>query len=169
MSLSMHEASVTVFTKTLSNLKAVLQKAKAHALELKIEEAVYTQARLYPDMLPLSRQVQIATDIARGGAARLAGNEPPAYEDNEKTFDDLVARVERTIDYMAKLEAAKFDDAATREITRPVRGQPHTFSGINYLLQFATPNVYFHTATAYGILRHNGVPLGKADFLGTLD
>ena len=169
MSLSMHEASVTAFTKTLSNLKAVLQKAKAHALELKIEEAVYTQARLYPDMLPLSRQVQIATDIARGAAARLAGNEPPAYEDNEKTFDDLVARVERTIDYMAKLEAAKFDDAATREITRPVRGQPHTFSGINYLLQFATPNVYFHTATAYGILRHNGVPLGKADYLGTLD
>ena len=169
MSLSMHEASVTAFTKTLSNLKAVLQKAKAHALELKIEEAVYTQARLYPDMLPLSRQVQIATDIARGAAARLAGNEPPAYEDNEKTFDDLVARVERTIDYMAKLEAAKFDDAATREITRPVRGQPHTFSGINYLLQFATPNVYFHTATAYGILRHNGVPLGKADFLGDLD
>ena len=169
MSLSMHEASVTAFTKTLSNLKAVLQKAKAHALELKIEEAVYTQARLYPDMLPLSRQVQIATDIARGAAARLAGNEPPAYEDNEKTFDDLVARVERTIDYMAKLEAAKFDDAATREITRPVRGQPHTFSGTNYLLQFATPNVYFHTATAYGILRHNGVPLGKADFLGDLD
>lgn len=169
MSLSMHEASVTAFTKTLSNLKAVLQKAKAHALELKIEEAVYTQARLYPDMLPLSRQVQIATDIARGAAARLAGNEPPAYEDNEKTFDDLVARVERTIDYMAKLEAAKFQDAATREITRPVRGQPHTFSGINYLLQFATPNVYFHTATAYGILRHNGVPLGKADYLGTLD
>ena len=169
MSLSMHEASVTAFTKTLSNLKAVLQKAKAHALELKIEEAVYTQARLYPDMLPLSRQVQIATDIARGAAARLAGNEPPAYEDNEKTFDDLVARVERTIDYMAKLEAAKFQDAATREITRPVRGQPHTFSGINYLLQFATPNVYFHTATAYGILRHNGVPLGKADFLGVLE
>ena len=169
MSLSMHEASVTAFTKTLSNLKAVLQKAKAHALELKIEEAVYTQARLYPDMLPLSRQVQIATDIARGAAARLAGNEPPAYEDNEKTFDDLVARVERTIDYMAKLEAAKFQDAATREITRPVRGQPHTFSGINYLLQFATPNVYFHTATAYGILRHNGVPLGKADFLGSFD
>lgn len=169
MSLSMHEASVTAFTKTLSNLKAVLQKAKAHALELKIEEAVYTQARLYPDMLPLSRQVQIATDIARGAAARLAGNEPPAYEDNEKTFDDLVARVERTIDYMAKLEAAKFQEAATREITRPVRGQPHTFSGINYLLQFATPNVYFHTATAYGILRHNGVPLGKADFLGVLE
>ena len=169
MSLSMHEASVTAFTKTLSNLKAVLQRAKTHALEHKIEEAVYTQARLYPDMLPLSRQVQIATDIARGAAARLAGNEPPAYEDNEKTFDDLVARVERTIDYMAKLEAAKFQEAATREITRPVRGQPHTFSGINYLLQFATPNVYFHTATAYGILRHNGVPLGKADYLCTLD
>ena len=169
MPLSMHQLSVTVFVKTLSNLEGVLEKAKAHALEHKIEEAVYTGARLYPDMLPLSRQVQIATDIARGAAARLSGVEPPAYEDNEKTFDDLVARVRRTIDYLKALDAAKFDDAAAREITRPVRGEPHQFTGLNYLLQFATPNVYFHAATAYGILRHNGVPLGKADFLGELE
>jgi uncharacterized protein len=169
MSLSMHEVSVIAFSKTLSNLAAVLKKAQAHALEHKIEEAVLTSARLYPDMLPLARQVQIATDIARGAAARLAGEEPPSYEDKEQSFDDLAARVQRTLEYMAALDRKKFDDAAAREITRPVRGQPHTFTGINYLLQFATPNVYFHTATAYGILRHNGVPLGKADYLGTLD
>jgi len=169
MSLSMHQASVTAFAKSLSNLKAILEKAKAHALEHKIEESVYTTARLYPDMLPLTRQVQIATDIARGGAARLAGVEPPVYEDNEKTFDDLTARIQRTVDYMSSLEEAAFDDSATRAITRPVRGQPHTFTGANYLQQFAVPNVYFHVATAYGILRHNGVPLGKADFLGTWD
>jgi len=169
MSLSMHQASVTAFTKSLSNLQAVLEKAKAHALEHKIEESVYTSARLYPDMLPLSRQVQIATDIARGAAARLAGVEPPVYEDNETTFDDLTARIKRTLDYMAGLDVSAFEDSATRAITRPVRGQPHTFTGANYLQQFAVPNVYFHAATAYGILRHNGVPLGKADFLGTLD
>ena len=169
MSLSMYQASVTAFAKSLSNLKAILEKAKAHALEQKIEESVYTTARLYPDMLPLTRQVQIATDIARGGAARLAGVEPPVYEDSEKTFDDLTARIERTLDYMTGLDASAFEDSATRAITRPVRGQPHTFTGANYLQQFAVPNVYFHAATAYAILRHNGVPLGKADFLGALD
>ena len=169
MSLSMHQASVTAFTKSLLNLKAMLQKAKAHALEHKVEESVFVNARLYPDMLPLSSQVQIATDIARSKTARLAGVEPPSYEDNEKTLDDLTARIQRTVDYMAGLDAGAFDNAATREITRPVRGQPHTFTGINYFLQFAVPNVYFHAATTYGILRHNGVPLGKADFLGVLD
>ena len=169
MPLSLHQVTVPVFAKTLSNLKAVLDKAKAHALEHKIEEAVYINARLYPDMLALSRQVQIATDIARGAAARLAGVEPPTYEDKEQSFDDLAARVQRTIDYMTGLDVKAFDDAATREITRPIRGQPHTFTGANYLLQFATPNVYFHTATAYAILRHNGVPLGKADYLGVMD
>jgi len=169
MSLSMHQASVVAFTKSLLNLKAVLQKAKAHALERKVEESVYVNARLYPDMLPLSSQVQIATDIARSTTSRLAGVEPPSYEDNEKTFDDLVARIQRTVDHMAGLDAGAFENAAAREITRPVRGQPHTFTGVNYLQQFAVPNVYFHAATAYGILRHNGVPLGKADFLGELD
>jgi len=169
MAMSLYQVTVPVLVKALSNLRTVLEKAKAHALDHKIEEAAFIQARLYPDMLPLPRQVQIATDIARGGAARLAGVEPPVYEDNEKTFDDLTARIQRTVDYMSSLEEAAFDDSATRAITRPVRGQPHTFTGANYLQQFAVPNVYFHAATAYGILRHNGVPLGKADFLGTLD
>ncbi len=169
MSLTMHDASVKFFTKSLTNLKAILEKAKAHALEQKVEESVYTSARLYPDMFPLSRQVQIATDIARAGTARLAGVEPPAFEDNEKTFDELSARVQRTLDFMAGLDTASFENAATRSITRPVRGEPHTFTGTNYLQQFAVPNVLFHVATTYGILRHNGVPLGKADFIGHLD
>ena len=169
MSLSMHQASVTAFTKSLLNLKAMLQKAKAHALEHKVEESVFVNARLYPDMLPLSAQIQIASDSAKGAACRLAGVPIVAFEDNEKTLDDLTARIQRTVDYMAGLDVGAFENAATREITRPVRGQPHTFTGTNYFLQFAVPNVYFHAATAYGILRHNGVPLGKADFLGVLD
>jgi hypothetical protein len=169
MSMSLYQAAVPVFVKTLSNLRAVLEKAKAHALDHKIEEAVFVNARLYPDMLPLARQVQIASDIARGAAARLSGVEPPSYEDKEQTFDDLAARIERTIDYMNGLGEKQFDGAEAREIVRPLRGEPHKYTGINYLLQFATPNVYFHTATAYGILRHNGVPLGKSDYLGTLD
>jgi uncharacterized protein len=169
MPMSLYQVTVPVFVKTLANLRAVLEKAKAHALDHKIEESVLVNARLYPDMLPLSRQVQIATDIARGGAARLAGVEPPSYEDKEQSFDDLVARIARTIDYMKGLDAKQFEGAATREITRPLRGEPHKFTGSNYLLQFVTPNVYFHTATAYDILRHNGVVLGKADYLGTLE
>jgi uncharacterized protein len=169
MPMSLYQVTVPVLVKTLANLRAVLEKAKAHALDHKIEESVLVNARLYPDMLPLSRQVQIATDIARGGAARLAGVEPPSYEDKEQTFDDLMARIARTIDYMKGLDVKAFDSAETREITRPLRGEPHTFTGANYLLQFATPNVYFHTATAYDILRHNGVVLGKTDYLGALD
>jgi uncharacterized protein len=169
MSISLYAVSVPVFVKTLTNLKAVLQKAKAHALENKIEESAFTNARLYPDMLPLSRQVQIASDIARGCAARLTGVEPPSYEDKEQSFDDLATRLDRTIEYLRGLDERKFENAEEREITRPLRGEPHTFTGVNYLLQFGMPNVYFHAATAYDILRHNGVPLGKADFLGKLD
>jgi hypothetical protein len=169
MSLSMHYVTVTVFVRALSNLRNVLAKAKEHALSHKVEEAVFLNARLYPDMFPLSRQVQIATDIARGAAARLAGLEPPPYEDKEQTFDDLSARVTRTIEYMKALDPKQFEGAETRELTRPVRGEPHRFTGINYLLQFAMPNVFFHMATAYGILRHNGVVLGKADYLGILE
>jgi hypothetical protein len=166
---SMHQLSVVAFSRALANLEAMLEKAKAHALDHRIEESVYVNARLYPDMLPFSRQVQIATDIARGASARLSGVEPPSYEDKEQTFDDLIARVQRTLDYLKGLDANAFAGAEGREITRPVRGEPHKFTGANYLLQFATPNVYFHCATAYGILRHNGVPLGKSDFLGELD
>jgi len=169
MPISMFQVSVPRFIHTLESLRSILDKAMAYEEAKKLDPSVLPNARLYPDMLPLSSQVQIATDIARSTTARLAGVEPPSYEDNEKTLDDLTARIQRTVDYMAGLDVSAFENATTREITRPVRGQPHTFTGTNYFLQFAVPNVYFHAATAYGILRHNGVPLGKADFLGVLD
>ena len=169
MPLSMFDSSVPIFVRTLSSLKAILEKGAAHAQSKKIDESVFLQARLYPDMYPLTHQVQIATDMARGGAARLAGSEPPKFEDNEQTFAELIARVDRTIAFMKSLPKAQFDGGETRSITRPLRGQPHTFTGTNYLQQAVLPNLYFHTTTTYAILRHNGIELGKADFLGQID
>ncbi len=169
MPISMHQLAVPVVVKSLENLKAILGKGKAHAQERKVEESVFLNSRLYPDMLPLTKQVHIATDIARGTGARLAGAEPPGDDADEQSFDELVARVDRSLAYLRGLDAKAFDGAETREITRPVRGTPHTFTGTGYLLQFALPNIYFHVTTAYDILRHGGVPLGKADFLGPLD
>jgi hypothetical protein len=169
MPLSMYESSVPVFVRALRNLKGVLEKGAAHAHARKIDDAVFLGARLYPDMLPLARQVQIATDMARGGAARLAGGEPPAFEDTEKTFAELIGRVERTIAFIGALAPAAFEGAETRTITRPVRGQPRTFTGVGYLQQFIAPNLYFHATTAYAILRHNGVELGKPDYIGSLE
>ena len=169
MTLSMYQASVPVFTRMLTNLKTILEKGAAHAQAKKIDEAVLLNARLYPDMFTLTRQVQLASDFARGTGARLAGMEPPAYEDNEKSFAELVARIERTVEYLRTLTAAKVDGSEGREIVRPVRGEPKKFTGINYLVQYALPNFFFHTTTAYAILRHSGVELGKLDFIGALD
>jgi uncharacterized protein len=169
MTISMYQASAPVFTKGLTNLKAILEKAAAHAAARKIDETVLAGARLFPDMLPLTKQVQIASDFARGTMARLAGGEPPAIEDNEKTLADLIARVDKTLDFLKPFTAAQIDGSEARQITRPVRGQPRTFTGINYLLHYALPNFYFHTVTAYDILRHNGVEIGKLDFIGSLD
>jgi hypothetical protein len=168
MSISMYQASVTVFTKMLTNLRSIVEKAAAHAQAKKIDEAVFVEARLYPDMLPFRRQVQIATDQAKN-AARLGGIEPPAFEDKEQSLADLVSRITRTIDFLATLTPAQIDGSEDREIIRLIRGQSKTFKGIGFLLQFAMPNFYFHTTTAYAILRHNGVELGKTDFLGSLD
>ena len=169
MTISMYKASVPVFVKGLTNLKAILEKAAAHAQAKKIDETVFAGARLYPDMLPLTGQVQIATDFARGTTARLAGVEMPKWEDNEKTLAELIARVDKTLDYVKPFTAAQSDGSEGKEITRTLRGQPRTFTGQNYLLQFALPNFYFHSTTAYAILRHNGVEVGKMDFLGNLD
>ena len=169
MTISMYQAAVTVFIRMLTNLKAILAKAAAHTQAKKIDESVLLDARLYPDMFPLVKQVHIATDFARGTGARLSGVEPPSYEDNEKTFAELIARVERTLDYLRSLKPAAIDGSETREIVRPVRGEPKKFTGINYLLQYALPNFYFHSTTTYAILRHNGVELGKGDFIGALD
>jgi hypothetical protein len=169
MAITMHQASVPVFAKGLTNLRAILEKAAAHAQAKKIDDAVFVNARLYPDMLPLSGQVQIASDMARGTIARLTGSEPPAWEDNEKTLADLIARVDKTLEYLRSFAPSQIDGAEARHVTRKIRGQERTFTGSNYLLQFSMPNFYFHTATAYDILRHSGVEVGKLDFLGTLD
>ena len=169
MTISMYQASVPVFIRMLTNLKGVLQKGAAHAQAKKFDESVLINARLSPDMFPLIKQVHIATDFARGTGARLSGAEPPSYEDNEKSLAELIARVERSIEYLRTLKPAAIDGSETREIVRPVRGEPKKFTGINYLLQFALPNFYFHTTTAYAILRHNGIDLGKSDFIGALD
>lgn len=169
MALSMYQASVPVFVKMLTNLKGVLQKASAHAQARKIDDTVLVNARLYPDMLPLAKQIQIASDFARGTAARLAGAEPPSYEDNEKTLTELMTRIDRTIEFLRTTKAAEIDGSEGREIVRPVRGEPHKFSGVNYLLQYALPNFFFHATTAYAILRHNGIEVGKQDYIGKMD
>jgi len=166
---SIYDASVPVFVRALTNLKGVLEKGAAHAAAKKIDESAFVQARLFPDMFPLASQVQIATDMARAGAARLAGGDPPSFEDKEATLAELIARVERTIEFVKTVPAAKFEGADARTITRPVRGQPKTFTAINYLQQFILPNLFFHTTMAYALLRHNGVELGKSDFIGALD
>ena len=169
MSISMYQASVPVFIRMLTSLNAVLSKGAAFAQAKKIDESVLLNARLNPDMFPLTKQIHIATDFARGTGARLAGAEVPSYEDNEKTFAELTARVDRTIAYLKTLKNTQIDGSETREIVRPVRGEPKTFTGINYLLQYALPHFFFHVTTAYAILRHNGVELSKGDYIGKLD
>lgn len=169
MTISMYQASIPAFVRGLTSLKTILEKAAAHAQAKKIDEVVFVNDRLFPDMLPLSRQVQIASDFARGTSARLAGIEPPPMEDNEKTFSELIVRVDKSLDYVKTFTAAQIDGSEGRQITRPVRGQPKTFTGLNYLRQSSLPNFYFHMTTTYAILRHNGVEVGKADFIGSLD
>jgi len=169
MPLSIYQLAVPPIVKALTNLRAVLEKAKAHAAARKIDESAFISARLYPDMLPLSFQVQVACDIGRAAVARVAGLEPPKYEDNETTFDQLVARIDRTIAEIKAIDRKAVEEGESRTITRPVRGQPHNFTAPNFIQQHALPNVYFHVATAYGLLRHGGVELGKRDYLGDFD
>jgi hypothetical protein len=162
----MYEASAPIFTQGLRGLATALDKAAAHVEERKIDPAALLQARLYPDMFPFLRQVQIATDFAKGGVARLAGVEPPPYEDTETSFGELRARVEKTLAFLASFQPAQIDGSEERDITLTRRGVVSVVKGQPYLLQQVTPNFYFHVTTAYGILRHNGVELGKRDFLG---
>jgi hypothetical protein len=162
----MYQASVPVFTLMLNNLSAILEKAMAHADAKKIDPAVLINARLYPDMFPLSKQVQIAADNIKGSVARLAGLEPPKYEDNESSFPELIARLRKTADYLATFKPEQIDGSEDRTITLKFRDATRTFAGMQYLLGYAIPTVYFHITTAYGILRHNGVEIGKQDYLG---
>jgi len=165
---AMYDASVPTITRAMRNLIHVLEKGAAHAEAKKIEPSVLIGARLYPDMFPLSKQVQIVSDVGRIGTSRLAQVEAPKYEDNEASFADLVERLKKTIAYLETLKPAQFDDGS-RPVTFPTQNEPRTWPGSRYLFTRVLPNVFFHCATAYDILRHNGVELGKADFLGPLD
>jgi hypothetical protein len=166
MPISMYQVSVPVFIRMLENLAHIIEKGAAHADARKIEPAVLINYRLYPDMLPLSKQIQIATDMAKGCAARLAGQEPVKFEDNEASFPDLLARIAKTVDYLKTFQPAQIDGTEEKSITLQMRTGPLSFTGLKYLLEFAHPNFYFHVTTAHDILRHCGVELGKWDFLG---
>jgi hypothetical protein len=168
MALTMHSASVPVFVRMLGNLVGWLDTAEAHAREKNFEPSVYLSARLAPDMLALPTQIQIACDTAKFCAARLAGVEAPAFADDEKTIDELRQRVRRTIDYVQSIAPAQIDGSDAREISVPRRSGAITMSGEAYLKHFALPNFFFHVTTTYALLRHNGVELGKADFLGAM-
>jgi hypothetical protein len=154
-----------MFARTLRALSAVLAKAEAHCAERKIDPAVLCAARLFPDMFPLTRQIMIATDHAKAVAARLTGTENPKFEDVETTLPDLRARIDRTLAFIGGFDDAAFADAEARTISFKAGPRDMAFSGADYLAAWAVPNFYFHATTAYNILRHNGVPLGKADFL----
>ncbi len=166
MPLSMYQASAPVFTRILVNLSAILGKAQAHCEARKIDPLVLTSARLFPDMFALARQVQIACDGAKGAMARLAGVEIPKHEDTEKTFPELQARIAKTLEFIASIKPAQVDGSEARDVTVKMRAGEIAFKGQGYLLGYAMPNFYFHVTTTYDILRHNGVEIGKSDFLG---
>jgi len=166
MTISLHQASVPVFQRSLTNLNNILTKAAAHAVVKKIDEGVFLNSRLSPDMFSLTRQVQITCDFAKGPCARLAGIEVPKDEDDEKTFADLIARIDKTMAYVGTFKPAQIDGQEDRDISITIAGNPVAFKGQPYLIHFGLPNFYFHMSMAYAILRHNGVEIGKGDFLG---
>ena len=166
MKISMYEASVPCFVRTLQNLSNILDRAQAFADSKKIDVTVLTGARLYPDMLPMARQIMIASDTIKGAVGRLGGVEIPKYEDTEQTIAELKARVAKTIAFAQSVGAAQIDGSEDKEIVLKLGGKEVTFTGLQYLLAFVLPNFYFHVTTAYAILRHNGVEIGKSDFLG---
>jgi hypothetical protein len=166
MTISMHTASVPVFQHMLRNLSHILDKGQASAEARKFDPSVLANARLAPDMLPFTKQIQIACDGAKNGVARIAGVEAPKFEDNETTFPELKARVQKTLDFLATVPEAKLQGTEDKEITFPVgRDKTRTMTGQAYLTTWVLPNFFFHVTTAYALLRHNGVDLGKADYL----
>jgi hypothetical protein len=167
MAISMYSASVPIIQRVLGNLSAWLDKAAAHAEARKFDPLVLVNARLYPDMLPLSSQVQIACDSAKGCVARLAGVEIPKHEDTEKTIGELKARIAKTLDFVQGVPAAQLEGSEDRAISLPRRNkEPLQLQGEFFLKHYALPNLFFHATTAYAILRHNGVEIGKGDYLG---
>jgi hypothetical protein len=168
MSLSLFDVSVPIVTRALQNLAKILDKAATHAAAKKIDTKVLVDARLIADMLPLSRQIQIACDNAKGIAGRLAGVDLPKHEDNETTLDELQARIAKTLAFVATVKPEQFADAATREVVLKFPHLTLNFNGQSYLTRFAIPNFFFHVTMAYAILRQNGVELGKPDFIGNV-
>jgi hypothetical protein len=166
MSLSMYQASVPAYTQMLKSLSAVLKKAEAHAEAKKIDPSVFVNARLYPDMAPLARQIQIATDQVKGGLSRLSGSEPPSWADTETTFAELQARIQKALDFAAAIKPEQIDGSEDRQIVLKIGGTDMPFKGQQFLINFSLPNFYFHIVTAYDILRHNGVEIGKRDYMG---
>jgi uncharacterized protein len=166
MTISMFQASVPTFIRSLHNLAAILEKGAAHAQARKIDEAVLLGSRLFPDMFPLARQVQLATDTAKSGAARLAGVESPSSEEKEVTFQELVLRIRNTIAFLETLRPAQIDGGEDETVSWQTRTSTRSMQALPYLLNHVLPNIHFHVTTAYAILRHNGVEIGKKDFLG---
>jgi len=166
MTISMYEASAPRFVNILNNLAVLLDKAQAHCEARKIDPLVLTSYRLYPDMLPFTRQITIACDTAKGAVARLAGAEIPKHEDVEKTFEELKARIAKTVAFIQTIRPAQVDGSEEKDIVLKLRAREVPYKGMQYLLGFALPNFYFHVVTAYAILRHNGVELGKAEYIG---
>ena len=167
MNISMYEASVPVLVRYLGNLRAILEKAAAHAEARKIDPGVLVGSRLFPDMLPLARQIQLASDMAKSGPSRLIGAEPPRFEDTESTFPELLERIDKTVAHLKTYQASQFEGAEERPIAVKTARGPLELKGLPYLVHVLVPNFLFHVTTAYGILRHNGVELSKADYLGT--
>ena len=166
MPISMYKTSIPRFIHTLGTLNAILDKAQAYEAAKKIDASVLPSARLFPDMLPLTAQVQIACDTAKGAACRLSGVTNPVFEDNEKTLADLKARVDKTIEFLKTFKAEQIDGTEDKELIVKVGGNDTKFAGLQFLLGRSMPNFYFHVTTAYNILRHNGVEIGKRDYLG---
>ena len=169
MSLSMHQCSIPVFIHSLNNLTALLKKGETHFAKEGLDASELINARLHPDMHPLSRQVQIACDVAKGAGARISGIEAPKYDDTESTFTELYTRIDNTLHFLSALSAEAINGTEDKDITMQAGPYELEFTGSTYLIKWALPNLYFHISTAYSILRHNGVDIGKIDFLGPIN
>lgn len=166
MSISLYAMSIPPMMHSLRNVRAILEKAVAYAEAKNIDAAILVNARLFPDMYPLVRQIQIATDVAKGAACRLSGRDLPKYEDNERSFAELIARLDKTLALLESITAEQFDGAEDKTIELPRRDRVSRFTGLAYVTDFVLPNVYFHVSMTYAILRHNGLEIGKQDYLG---
>lgn len=169
MSIDVYDQTIAAMSRALLNLDAIVSKAEAYAEERKIDPAVLVQARLFPDMLPFVAQIRIATDTAKGAAARLSGKNLPSWPDDEADFEQVHARIRKALDFLSGVERDQFEGSEDKKIELKLGKEHVKFSGREYVLGFVLPNFYFHVTMAYAILRHNGVPLGKRDFLGARD